>query len=136
MAGGVEAFLAQGGGVAVALGVGECGVEPVVAYGDGGGHFSGVEEVFGVPVFECGGGVELFDCAVEVFFFTCQPPCHGGVEDDAECVSALGEEAFAVGEVVAAGGELDGEVGAPEEFVVDVSREGVCLDTGFDGGLA
>ena len=127
-----EAFGAEGGGVAGALFLIQVVVEPVVADGDGSGHFCGVEKVLGIPVLQGACGIEFENGTGEVFFVAAESPRHRGMENVTEGMSALREEAFTIGDIVSADGKSDGVVGAPEKFLVEFTCQRIGLDPFFD----
>lgn len=64
--GGKQAFVKDGIGDEVAVDLREFMIEPIVAGGDGKGHFADIQKMAWVPVLEGGDGAQLRDAAVEI----------------------------------------------------------------------
>ena len=72
--GGGEGFFAEGSTIGVPPLRGQPVIQPVVAEADGQGHFSGIEEMRGIPVSELADGVHFPQGAVGIGFLAVHPP--------------------------------------------------------------
>ena len=101
--GGFEGFLDDGAFAHRALLRCESVVEPIVTGRHGAGHFRGVEEVRGIPVFQGAGGLEFGDGSLPEFFPAANAPRPAAVHNVVKGEAGFEQQAFTVGDFIAAG---------------------------------
>jgi hypothetical protein len=123
----------QGGLQGGALGGGEGGVEPVVADGDGGGHFGDVEKMGRIPVVEGRDGEQFLLCALEETCVARQAKRERACQHAAEGGAGFVEESRADEDVLDRGG-LQFGLGKGDDARVELRAKRIALRGGDGGG--